>query len=47
MPFSSSRQRKYMFANEPKIARKWADEEKAGKGRKRKPAKKSARKSSR
>jgi hypothetical protein len=28
MPFKSERQRRWMWANEPKMARKWADEEK-------------------
>lgn len=28
MPFSSDKQRRFMFARHPKIARKWADEEK-------------------
>ena len=26
MPFQSEKQRKYLWAKEPKIARKWADE---------------------
>jgi hypothetical protein len=31
MPFKSKRQRKYMFANEPEVARRWADEAKGTK----------------
>jgi len=37
MPFKSDKQRRYMFAREPEIAKRWAEEEK--KGKKRKPAK--------
>ena len=29
-PFSSEKQRRYMWAKHPKIARRWADEEKEG-----------------
>ena len=29
MPFKSEKQRRYLWRNEPKMARKWADEEKA------------------
>jgi len=29
MPFKSDKQRRYLWENEPEIARKWADEEKA------------------
>lgn len=28
MPFKSDRQRKYMFANHPEIAKRWLNEEK-------------------
>lgn len=28
MPFKSEKQRRWMWANEPKMARKWADEAK-------------------
>lgn len=28
MPFQSDRQRRFMFAKHPQIARRWADEEK-------------------
>lgn len=28
MPFKSEKQRRYLWANEPKVARKWADEAK-------------------
>ena len=28
MPFKSEKQRKWMWANEPEVARKWTDEEK-------------------
>lgn len=35
MPFKSEKQRRYLWANEPKVARKFADEEKKrGKRRK-------------
>lgn len=36
MPFKSEKQRRYMFANEPEIAKRWAKEEKS---KKRKAAK--------
>ena len=36
MPFRSEAQRKFMWAKHPKIAQRWADEEKAGKSRKKK-----------
>tara|TARA_B100000214_G_scaffold369577_1_gene342866 strand:- start:176 stop:442 length:267 start_codon:yes stop_codon:yes gene_type:complete len=29
MPFKSEKQRRWMWANEPEMARKWADEEKS------------------
>ena len=32
MPFKSDKQRKYLFANEPKVARKFADETRASGG---------------
>jgi hypothetical protein len=32
MPFKSEKQRKYLFANEPKVARKFADEARASGG---------------
>tara|TARA_R100001244_G_C5098792_1_gene118293 strand:+ start:118 stop:255 length:138 start_codon:yes stop_codon:yes gene_type:complete len=35
MPFKSEKQRKWMWANEPAMAQRWANEEK--RGRKRKP----------
>jgi len=39
MPFKSEKQKKWMFANKPKMARRWAEEEKNGrksdKGKKR------------
>ena len=28
MPFKSKKQRKWMYANEPKMAKRWSDEEK-------------------
>jgi hypothetical protein len=34
MPFESEKQRRWMWANEPKMARKWNDEEKRKKRRK-------------
>jgi len=34
MPFKSEKQRRYLWANEPKVARKFADKEKRGKRRK-------------
>ena len=27
MPFKSDKQRKWMYANEPKMAKRWSDEE--------------------
>lgn len=33
MPFESEKQRRYLWANEPKVARKFADEEKKRKKR--------------
>ena len=30
MPFKSEKQRKYLFANEPKIAKRWAKDYKHG-----------------
>lgn len=30
MPFQSEKQRKFMWANHPEIAQRWADEEKSG-----------------
>mgnify|MGYP003120776971 FL=1 len=30
MPFKSEKQKKYLFANEPKIAKRWAKEYKDG-----------------
>lgn len=44
MPFKSEKQRRYLWANEPKVAKKWADEAKA---RKSEPKKRSKRRSSR
>lgn len=38
MPFKSEKQRRYLWANEPAVARKFADEEKKAKAKKRKPA---------
>lgn len=32
MPFQSDRQRRFMFARHPQIARRWADEEKESGG---------------
>ena len=32
MPFKSDKQRKYLFANEPEVARKFADETRASGG---------------
>ena len=32
MPFKSEKQRRYLFANEPKVARKFADETRASGG---------------
>ena len=32
MPFKSEKQRRYLFANEPKVARKFADEARASGG---------------
>ena len=32
MPFKSDKQRRYLFANEPKVARKFADETRASGG---------------
>ena len=32
MPFKSDKQRKYLFANEPEVARKFADEARASGG---------------
>jgi len=29
MPFKSEKQRRYMWANHPRLARKWTEEEKA------------------
>lgn len=34
MPFASEKQRRYMWAKHPHIAKKWADEEKEGSGMK-------------
>jgi hypothetical protein len=34
MPFKSEKQRKYLWANEPKVARKFADKEKREQRRK-------------
>lgn len=34
MPFKSDKQRKWMYANEPEMAKKWSDEEKKQKKRK-------------
>ncbi len=36
MPFKSSKQRRWMFKNKPKMARKWAEHSKKRKGRKKK-----------
>ena len=33
MPFKSERQSRWMWANKPRMARKWADEKKKRKGR--------------
>lgn len=46
MPFKSGKQRRYMFANEPAIARRWADESK-GKAKKAEPKKRAKRRSMR
>lgn len=35
MPFKSARQRRFMFAQHPKIARRWADEAKGRKTKRR------------
>jgi hypothetical protein len=42
MPFKSERQRRYLHANHPRIAKRWEAEAK-GKGRKRKPTRKKGR----
>jgi len=36
MPFKSEAQRRYLWANEPEIAKRWAEKEKRAKKRKRK-----------
>ncbi len=40
MPFKSEKQRKWMWANEPEMAQRWADEEKSLKKKKRKKKRK-------
>ncbi len=49
MPFKSERQRRYMWANEPEVARRWADEAKEAKAspKKASPKKRVRRRSSR
>ena len=49
MPFKSERQRRYMWANEPEVARRWADESKEPKATSEKasPKKRVRRRSSR
>lgn len=39
MPFKSTRQKKWMYANKPAMAKKWSAEEKRAKARKRKKKK--------
>jgi hypothetical protein len=38
MPFKSEKQRKWMWANDPKMAARWENEAKSDKEKKRKPA---------
>ena len=40
MPFESEKQRRWMWANNPDMAKKWASEEKAKKKKKKKKKKK-------
>lgn len=37
MPFKSKKQRKWMHANKPKMAKKWEKEEAKAKGKRKKP----------
>lgn len=39
MPFKSEKQRRFMWSQHPRIARRWADEEKAMKAKKKKARK--------
>jgi len=42
MPFKSEAQRRYMYANHPKIAKRWSAEEKSGTYKKKKNYSKNA-----
>lgn len=46
MPFKSERQRRYLWANEPEVARRWANEAKEKKGRRKKKTGKGRRRAS-
>lgn len=47
MPFKSSKQRKYLYSQEPEVAKKFAAEEKKGKSKKSKSGKNKKRKKKR
>ena len=44
MPFKSKKQRRYLYANEPAVAKKFAAEEKKAKGKRKRTASKKKKK---